>query len=535
MKITKGYGVLLASVCMALLSACNSSDDGAGSQASGSTGGIIQPAPGTPGTDGSAGTTGLAQAELSRPSPSGLGMISVSSTMYPLSLVGYSAAEYFAAGAAANHEFVTPATDDGYWQTRMGSDKAAYKTRIVVYRPSNPARFNGTVVIEWLNVSGGLDAAPEWINAHTELIRSGYAWVGVSAQKEGIDGGGMLSMLNLPLKSFDARRYGGLSHPGNRYSYDIFSQVAQAIRHPRGLNPLEGLTVNKLVAAGHSQSAMRLVTYINGVAPLTRLFDGYMVHGRPFGHAPLSDDSMGLPDDYRSVMRIRTDQAPVLNLQTETDLLLLNSHGSRQPDGDNFRLWEIAGAAHVDRYTLTGLFDVNGSDVAQAVVAEDQWAVPALLKCEQPINSGPQHFISNAAYAALQRWITAGVAPAQAERLQVAASGRAYEVDVHGNALGGIRTPYVDVPIARLSGLGQTFRGGQQGGIEDVRERDSFCLLFGSTRLFDASKLKTLYPTHAAYVNAVAASADLAVTQGFLLPPDAALIKKAAQQSTVGN
>ena len=44
-------------------------------------------------------------------------------------------------------------------------------------------KFNGTVVVEWLNVSGGVDAAPDWTFAHTELIREGYAWVGVSAQK----------------------------------------------------------------------------------------------------------------------------------------------------------------------------------------------------------------------------------------------------------------------------------------------------------------------------------------------------------------
>lgn len=517
-------GLALLFMATLLMAGCNGGDDAgvAGGAGGATTGPAVTP-------------PGLAQSLIATPSPAGLGMISVSSTMYPLSLVGYSAEEYFVSGTATNYLFDAPADADGFWQTRKGSDAVAYKTRIVVYRPKNAARFNGTVVVEWLNVSGGLDAAPDWINAHTELIRSGYAWVGVSVQKEGIDGGGQLGMLDLPLKKFDARRYGSLMHPGNRYSYDIFSQVAQAIRHPQGLDPFEGLAVRRLIAAGHSQSAMRLVTYINGVAPLTRLFDGYMVHGRPFGHAPLSDDSMGMSDDYRAVMRIRTDQAPVMNLQTESDLLLLNSYGSRQPDGDNFRLWEIAGASHADRYTLTGLYDINGSDVAQASVVEDQWAVPGLLKCEQPINAGPQHFIANAAYAALNRWITEAVAPPMAARLRVNASGDGYEVDSHGNALGGIRTPYLDVPIARLSGLGQTFRGGQQGGIADLGERDSFCLLFGSTRLFDASKLKTLYPTHAAYVNAVASSADQAVSQGFLLPADAALIKKAAQQSTVGN
>ena len=64
---------------------------------------------------------------------------------------------------------------------------AQYTTRAVVMRPIDPHRFNGTVVVEWLNVSGGADAGPDWILAHNELIREGFAWVGVSAQKVGVD------------------------------------------------------------------------------------------------------------------------------------------------------------------------------------------------------------------------------------------------------------------------------------------------------------------------------------------------------------
>ena len=66
---------------------------------------------------------------------------------------------------------------------------APYATRIVVVRPTNPSKFNGTVVVEWLNVSAGADASPDWNAVHRELIRSGYAYVGVSAQKVGVEGG----------------------------------------------------------------------------------------------------------------------------------------------------------------------------------------------------------------------------------------------------------------------------------------------------------------------------------------------------------
>src|SRR5262249_48794618 len=85
---------------------------------------------------------------------------------------------------------------------------------------ANPARFNGTVVVEWLNVSGGVDAAPDWLYIHDELIREGFAWVGVSAQALGVAAD----------EAADPARYAALSHPGDSYSYDIFSQAGQAVR-----------------------------------------------------------------------------------------------------------------------------------------------------------------------------------------------------------------------------------------------------------------------------------------------------------------
>lgn len=507
---------LLATV---LLSGCNGGS-------SGDNAGLTLGDTGSPGTT----ATSVANPTVEGPVKGGLGMISVSSTMFPLALVGYSGAEYFISGNAVSYVSDSPLSSDGNWSVRVASGSEPYKTRIVVYRPIKAADFNGAVIVEWLNVSGGLDAAPGWINAHTELVRQGYAWVGVSAQKEGIDGGGDISILSLPLKKFDARRYGTLLHPGNRYSYDMFSQAAQAILHPQGVNPLEGLTIKTMIASGESQSAMRMVTYVNAVAPLTRLFDGFMIHSRPFGSAPLSSDTMGLPEDSATVMRVRTDIAPVMTVQTESDLFLLNFYPSRQDDGPNFRLWEIPGTSHADLYTLTGLFDIKGGDISHATVVENAQPMPGIVTCAKPVNSGPQHFVVSAAYAALNRWVTTGIAPAVAPRLTVNAAGTGFENDAHGNALGGIRTPYVDVPIATLSAYGQP------GSMDSIgNSAESFCFLFGTTQLFDSAKLQSLYPTHESYVNAVSASADAALAQGFLLESDAALIKRAAQQSTIGN
>ena len=87
---------------------------------------------------------------------------------------GYATDEYFVSGTANGQP---------------------YKTRILVYRPTNPKTFRGTVVVEWLNVSGGVDAAPDWVQGHVELLREGVAWVGVSAQIVGVDRTGQAETL----------------------------------------------------------------------------------------------------------------------------------------------------------------------------------------------------------------------------------------------------------------------------------------------------------------------------------------------------
>src|ERR1035437_7440957 len=148
-----------------------------------------------------AATQPTANPAVEGPVSGGLGIF-VSTTRFPLAQVGYTQSEYFLSGNATGYEPVGALNSDGKWNVTP-APHADYKTRSVVYRPTVAAKFNGTVVVEWLNVSGGLDAGPDWIMAQNELIRQGYAWVGVSAQKAGIDGGGDFSVVSLPLKKFD--------------------------------------------------------------------------------------------------------------------------------------------------------------------------------------------------------------------------------------------------------------------------------------------------------------------------------------------
>jgi hypothetical protein len=445
----------------------------------------------------------------------------IASTTFDLAQVGYEQAEYFISGTASAYTNTAPLGTDGMWTVAPG-ETAAYKTRILVYRPTDPRKFSGTVVVEWLNVSGGVDAAPDWTQGHVELLRKGAAWVGVSAQIVGVEGGtALVGVVSLPLKTENPARYGSLHHPGDSFSYDIFSQAGEAIRSPSGPSPLGQLKVKRVIAAGESQSAARLVNYIDAVHPVAHVYDGFLVHSRggTFG-VPLSEaPQAAIVPPASTAFRADID-VPVFTFETETDLTLLGYFVARQADGPHFRLWEVAGTAHYDTYGLgVGTTDVGNSSAAAAILVTTDLA-GGFIHCPQPINSGPAHYVLNAALKALIRWVRTGRAPRSAPRLDVSAGPPVtIDRDANGNALGGIRTPWVDAPTAAFTGV-------QPGPI--------LCELFGTTTPFDAATLASLYPTHKAFVAAYRKSLKRATGKGWIIPADAKLIREWAQASDIG-
>ena len=208
----------------------------------------------------------------------GPGTISLPSGI-DVSQVGYERSEYRLGGLAVSYRPKAPLTADGKWSVEPDpvAGTARYETRMVVFRPTDPTRFNGTVIVEWLNVTAGLDLPNDWVMAHNELVREGYAWVGVSAQSVGVE----------QLKSAEPDRYGDLIHPGDSYSYAMFAAAGHEIRS-RADTVLGGLQPQRLIATGESQSASRLVTYIDAVHPLVPVYDGFMVHSRSAGGSALS-------------------------------------------------------------------------------------------------------------------------------------------------------------------------------------------------------------------------------------------------------
>jgi hypothetical protein len=425
---------------------------------------------------------------------------------FDLGRLGYTVQEWFLAGTANAWQAVGELGDDGRWPVEAAGS-APFKTRLLVCKPADPLRFNGTVAVEWLNVSGGGDGSPDWFFLHRHLMREGAAWVGVSAQKAGIDGGGLLDS-GQHLKNVAPERYESLTHPGDAFSFDIFSQAGIALRARTG--PLADLDVERLLAMGESQSAIFLVTYVNAVDPQAGIYDGFLIHGRGASGASLEGE-MRAGRVSGSGHRIREDvRAPVITVQSETDVIMFAGVRARQPDNDRFRLWEIAGAAHFDTYGLIAAHRDDGSlsapELAALVAPVDEVIGQ---KAASLVNSGPQqHYVLNAAIAHLEAWVRQGSPPPSADPLETTdGDAPALVLDELGIARGGVRSPWVDAPVAVLSGLGQEGAG--------------FTALFGVTRPFDDAQLHRLYPNgREQYLATFERRLDEAVTSGFILEAD---------------
>ena len=360
---------------------------------------------------------------------------------------------------------------------------AAYATRVVVRRPESGG--SGTLVVEWLNVSSGQDAGPDWTYLAAEIVRRGHTWAGVSAQHVGVEGGPAAVSAGVALqglRDLDPERYADLAHPGDAYSYDIYSQVARGLAADLG--------ASCVLAVGESQSAYALTTYANVAQSDAGVFDGLLVHSRGGAALPLGVPGRGIDLAERmggEPVPIRSDLGvPVIVVQTETDLFgRLDYLPARQPDAELFRLWEVAGTAHADRFQI-GEFE-------------------SFLGCPDPVNRGQQVYVVRAALRWLESWARGGPAAPVSPRLSAVGSG--FALDAVGNALGGVRTPVVEAPVEVLSGFAAD-------GASPI------CALFGRTLPMTPDLLAERWVSRAAYLSAYSSALEAAISAGFVVAED---------------
>jgi len=406
-------------------------------------------------------------------------------TYLDLASKGYIEEEFFIEGVANQYNTLPDAT---------GSVKDSghpYKTRIVVRRPTSAKKFNGTAIVEWTNVTGSRDLEMDWFQSAEHFVRSGYTWIGVSAQRVGVNA----------LKAWSPDRYGTLDVTdggkiaNDGLSYDILAATALLVRGKGKADVLGGLKVERVIATGHSQSAGRLAGYVNSVHPLNPVFDGVMLHG---GGGKLRPDL-----DVR-----------VFKLLSETDVR--GGPAARQPDTDKLRTWEVAGTSHVDAQSALHFTELGKLNAGLPPGA------PAAGTCDRPpFSQVPFHYVFNAAFDHMARWIEDGTPPPHAPPIEFSSAGPPPVIarDEAGNALGGIRLAQHAVATA--------LNTGQNTG-------SSFCFLYGTHVDFDSARLASLYSTHKAYVAAVKELTEKNLKAGFIVKPDADATIAAAERSSIG-
>lgn len=401
-------------------------------------------------------------------------------TDYDLAGHGYVEEEFFLEGEATRYQA------DGLTDATVLSTGHEYRTRIVVRRPVDPAAFNGTVIAEWYNVSNQWDQEVDWFQTHEHLVREGYAWVGVSAQRAGVHSA-------TGLRAWSPERYGTLdltdggTVTDDTLSYDVFSQAVEAVRDPDGTAPLGPLDAERVVATGHSQSAGRLRTYVNSVDPLADVVDAVVLHG---GGASVRDDI----------------DTPVFKLNSETDVAInLLGAAERQPDSDLLRTWEVAGASHGDWKLITDYGRLRIRDIGTA-----PGGYPGTPQtCEQPSGSRvPQHMVQGAVYDHVAAWVADGTAPPSTEPLELTDDDPPTVArDELGLGLGGIRLAAQEVPFRINSGL---------------NAGPGFCFLDGGSTPVDDATLADWYPDPQVYADAVVAATRAALEAGLVIADVAA-------------
>jgi hypothetical protein len=397
---------------------------------------------------------------------------------------GYVLEEYALEGTARAFHLLDDPTPDGRWSVTEYA-RAPYRTRLLVLRPERASDCNGTVVVAWQNVSAGYESgAPT-----SGEVYEGYAWVGVSAQEVGLYGfpvgmDRMASRRAVPLLEHDPERYGDLHHPGDQVAFDMFTQAGRVLAPDRDLDhhvdPLGGLPVERLVAAGGSQSAMRLATYLNAIHPTERVFDGFLLSVWE-ARAPRPEEGV-LPMGVRTALRTDTP-SPVVIVNSEFESTQL----AQVPcvDTEWLRVWEVAGTPHGNARSRLDEADRRG-------------------RVANRLRYAPVH---DAALRALHHWLVDGAPAPHQPRIEMdPGPPLRIAIDDAGNARGGIRLPEMEAPTAMYRGAAM------------ATGRPP---LFGAATPFTDDDLRARYPSRADYERRWNGAVDALVTSGALRPEDA--------------
>ena len=414
---------------------------------------------------------------------------------------GYEEQEFFMSGKA--NVYGINKKDEPYIES-SGND---YTTRLLIRYPDDPAKFSGRVYLDILNASSGVDLEDTWGRSYDWYMNEGHAYIGITSKTDTINA----------LKNFDGDRYEDLNWQvdgvdENGLIWDMLSQLGTLLRSQQSGDILGGLNPEYVYLTGQSQSGFYLNTYITLFEKALKnsnkgkpLFDGYMNLVGP-GVTNVSSNGPKPKVTYSET------RVPYIVIMSEFEHRFGNLESfpeyERKEDGNSaknkFRFYEVAGTPHTDP-TLDVI--PNSAEIA---LGNGKGRPPKEYDAghyESDLNL--QMFV-NAAQENMHKWVTEGIAAPSAQDKwldydETSSNGRTVytpKTDVHGNALGGIRSPMIEYPIATYY----------------ASRNDLPFETNGSMVFFTADKIAKLYPHYDRdYKKPFITQAETLLDEGYIL------------------
>ncbi len=468
MQVTCGrYWTLIGAVAIVLVASCAAEQPPAGSGAGADAGDSTAPAQGPGGTPNAVVLGATPQDLPDAPTAVSLPdfepvtgpgpMYDSSPAQWPgrdMAHYGYEAQEYFVSGTA---------------------NGAPYTTRLVIRQPTDASQLSGLAVAEAMHPIGGAHAF-EYNSVY--LMDAGHVAVEIGTAADVFG-----EVVGVALYGrFNPERYAPI-HATPDQTVEILAQVGALVRDPRG--PLGEAAPRKMVLWGTSATSFILTTYLpaHGVyrtPDMGPIYDGFM---------PTSTGQT-----------IETVDVPMIQMPTQHEYqeVATAQQDSDEP-GSQFRLYEVAGQGHLDSRN-------NGARVTQE-------------HCVEPLSQFPLEAYMAVGLDHLLRWVDEGVAPPHAPRVlidrDVTNDGSLMALDEHGNAVGGVRNPYVDVPVARYTAVNTAT---PTAGPGDMLGPALLCRLSVYETPFPAETLRDLYGSPEEYVRQFEARLTELEDAGWSLP-----------------
>ncbi len=405
---------------------------------------------------------------ITGPGPMYSGLVGTPSTTTPLADFGYIAEEYFVSGTA---------------------NGKSYKIRILVRRPEVPQKFSGIVLSECMH-SNGFSVTFGPMRAWVML--SGHVHVEIDAQTANVS----------TLQTFNVARYGTLAVPAGQTS-EIIAQVGRLIKSNLMIGPLYPLFARHLILQGTSQASAVLRTYQDQIHFQERMPDGSAIMDGYFATSTLGSAPMKIVD-------VPTVQMPTMTEVNSAALAAVKGNppfviAYRRPDSDTpdnrFRIYEVAGMSHANsRDTVT--YVPNPCD---SPISEFPWGAMAAM--------GANHLVE---------WVDKGTVPPHAPYIAVdfdtTNDGSLLQLDAYGNAEGGVRNTYVDVPAAKY-GVPNSASGASA----------FVCSIAGFEFTLPQATLDSLYKNRGQYISQINHDLMDLIRDGWFLQDYADMVRSDAQ------